>query len=98
MAGTSARDGSLQPLTGRAKAIAVNTREALERLYRHDERVSPWSGTGRGVVQAVNTFDHHEGTVRGTSRPERNLLRTVTGEVTRTDRQAVEQLQMALVA
>ena len=85
-------------LTGRAKTMAVNKREALDRLYRHDERVSAWSGTGLCVVQAVNTYEHHEGTVRGATRPERNLLRTVTGDFTRSDRQAVEQLCLTLAA
>ena len=77
---------------------AANKREILERLYRHDERVSPWAGTGLGVVQAVNSYKHHEGTVRGTTRLERELLRTVTGDFTRTDRHCLEQLRMALAA
>ena len=83
---------------GRGLRAGDHQREALEGLYRHDERVSPWSGTGLGVVQAVNTYEHHEGTVRGTTRPERNLLRTVTGDYTRSDRQALERLQIALAA
>ena len=46
---------------GRGLRAGDHQREALERLYPHDERVSPWSGTGLGVVQAVNTYEHHEG-------------------------------------
>lgn len=42
--------------------MAECKRDALNRLYRHDERVAPWAGTGLGVVQAVNTYAHHEGT------------------------------------
>lgn len=32
-----------------------------------------------GVVQAVNTYVHHEQTVRGVDRAERNMLRAVGG-------------------
>lgn len=30
-------------------------------------------GDRHGVLQAVNTYEHHEATVRGASRPERNM-------------------------
>ena len=69
-----------RPLEGRAGAIARNKRADLERLYRDDGRVAPWTGTAHGVLQAVNTYEHHEGTVRGTSRPDRNMTRTINGD------------------
>jgi phage/plasmid-like protein (TIGR03299 family) len=68
-----------KPLKGRALTSADRKRSALKRLYDHDERVAPWSGTAHGVVQAVNTYEHHEGILRGATRAERNMLRTVTG-------------------
>ena len=37
-----------QPLKGRAMALAERKRDALNRLYRHDQRVAPWAGTGPG--------------------------------------------------
>jgi phage/plasmid-related protein TIGR03299 len=74
------------PLNGRSKTMAENKRAILEKLYRHDNRVAPWAGTAHGVLQAVNTMEHHEGIVRGTSRPERNMLRTVTGDFGKLDR------------
>lgn len=73
-------------LTGRSLTMADNKRDVLQKLYRHDNRVAPWAGTGHGVIQAVNTAEHHEGTVRGASRAERNMLRTVTGDFGDVDR------------
>jgi len=32
------------------------------------------------VIQAISTYEHHESTVRGVGRAERNMLKTVTGE------------------
>ena len=36
--------------------------------------------TAFGVVQAVNTREHHLATVKGATRTERNMLRSVKGE------------------
>ena len=76
--------------------MADNKRDALNKLYRHDDRVAPWAGTAHGVLQAVNTYEHHEGTVRGATRAERNMLRTVTGDFGVVDRQAWTQLTSVL--
>jgi phage/plasmid-like protein (TIGR03299 family) len=65
--------------TGRGKTLAEKKRDTLSRLWDHDARVSPWRGTAWGVVQAVNTYVHHEQTVRGADRAERNMLRAVDG-------------------
>ncbi|CRK59201.1 Mycobacteriophage Barnyard protein gp56 [Alloactinosynnema sp. L-07] len=62
----------------RSRTLVATHRAELRRLWDHDERVSPWRGTAWGVLQAVNTFEHHYRTVRGVSRAERNLTRTVT--------------------
>ncbi len=61
--------------------MADRKRDGLQRLYRHDQRVAPWAGTAHGVLKAVNTYEHHEATVRGAERGERNMLKTVTGGV-----------------
>lgn len=84
-------------LTPRAATAAEKKRDGLTRLYRHDQRVAPWAGTAHGVLQAVNTWEHHEGTVRASTRPERNMLRTVTGEWGRIDRDAYTTLRSVLV-
>ena len=59
-------------------------------------RVSPWAGTAHGVLQAVNTFEHHEGIIRGTRRPERNMLRTITGDFAKLDRNTLSTLNQVL--
>ncbi|MGW6054456.1 DUF932 domain-containing protein [Streptomyces sp. NPDC055189] len=66
---------------GRSRTMAEHKRDSLERLWRNDMRVAPWQHTAYGVLQAVNTFTHHEQTVRGAVRAERNMLRAVTGGV-----------------
>jgi phage/plasmid-like protein (TIGR03299 family) len=77
---------------GRARTLAQTKRDGLQRLWDHDARVAPWRGTGFGAMQAVNTFAHHEGTVRGMARSERNMLRAVTGEIDALDRRSVEAI------
>ncbi len=78
-------DATGQALTGRALTLAGTKRDTLAGLYRNDPRVAPWSGTAHGVLQAVNTYAHHEGVVRG-ERAERNGLKTITGDFGRLDR------------
>ena len=90
------RDGA--KLTGRSLTMADHKRDALDRLYRHDERVAPWAGTALGVLQAVNTYEHHEGTVRGAPRAERNMLRAVTGDFGTLDRTTLSTLNTVLAA
>ncbi|MFE2538991.1 DUF932 domain-containing protein [Actinacidiphila glaucinigra] len=66
--------------SSRAKTIARNKQGDLLRLWRHDERVTPWRGTRFGAYQAVNTWQQHEGTIRGANRAERNMGHTITGK------------------
>ncbi len=47
-------------ITGRALTLADSKRQSLQHLYRTDPRVAPWAGTAHGVLQAVNTYHHHE--------------------------------------
>lgn len=74
------------------RTMAETKRDTLTRLWNHDVRVAPWRGTAWGVLQAVNTYTHHEQTVRGTGRVERNVLRTVTGGVDELDHTTVRVL------
>lgn len=76
--------------------MADRKRDGLQRLYRHDQRVAPWAGTAHGVLQAVNTYEHHEATVRGSERGERNMLKTVTGEFGKLDRTTMTTLRGVL--
>ncbi|MDQ3678189.1 MAG: DUF932 domain-containing protein, partial [Actinomycetota bacterium] len=82
---------------GRARTIALTKRERLTRLWNHDMRVAPWRGTAWGAVQAVNTYTHHEGVVRGMGRAERNMLRAVEGGIDTLDRNSAEHI-LAIVS
>jgi len=93
--GIDARTGRL--LEGRALTLADRKRESLELLYRADPRVAPWTGTAHGVLQAVNTYEHHEAVVRG-DRAERNNLKTVTGGFGHLDRRTWQTLRPVLAA
>jgi len=84
-----------RPLTGRSQTMADTKRDSLTTLYRADPRVSPWAGTAHGVLQAVNTYEHHEGIVRG-ERAERNGLKTITGDFGRLDRSTWKTLTSIL--
>ncbi len=83
-------------LTGRALTGADAKRDTLDTLYRSDPRVAPWAGTAHGVLQAINTYEHHAGTVRGGSRAERNGLKTINGDFDRLDRTTWQTLQAVL--
>jgi phage/plasmid-like protein (TIGR03299 family) len=73
-------------LEGRPRSLADNKRHKLQKLYRNDPRVAPWTGTAHGVLQAVNTYNTHEAVIRGTNRAERNSLKTINGDFGRLDR------------
>ncbi len=82
-------------VAARSCFLAEHKRQTLDRLYRRGPRVAPWAGTAHGVVQAVNTYDTHEGTVRG-NRAERNSLKTINGEFGRLDRSTWHTLHSVL--
>ena len=77
---------------GRGRTLAQNKREGLQRLWDHDTRVAPWRGTALGALQAVNTFTHHESTVRGMARSERNMLRAATGATDALDKKVIDTI------
>lgn len=64
----------------RSKGMAERKVEEIVRLWEYDERVAPWKGTAYGVVAAVNTYATHIQTVKGASRAERNMTKTIMGE------------------
>jgi len=88
-------DAMGQALTGRALTLADTKRDSLTTLYASDPRVAPWGGTAHGVLQAVNTYEHHDGVVRG-ERAERNGLKTITGDFGRLDRSTWKTLTAIL--
>ena len=82
--------------TGRGLTLATQERDELTHLWNHDLRVSPWKNTAFGVVQAVNTYTHHIGTVRNASRVERNASRVITGGVDALDNSTLNELVSVL--
>jgi phage/plasmid-like protein (TIGR03299 family) len=83
---------------GRGWTLAENKRNALDRLYLRDPKVSPWNGTAFGVVQAVNTWRTWEGTVRKATggRLERNLTNDVTEAGSKEDLKVLDDLSSVL--
>jgi phage/plasmid-like protein (TIGR03299 family) len=90
--------------TPRAVTMAKNKRGALNRMYRWDPRAAGFHGTAYGVLQAVNTWHHHEqGGLSGKTseqkrqaRADRNALRAVTGEIEALDNQVHRAIQKVL--
>lgn len=81
----------------RALTIQERKSEELSQLWRNDNRVSPWAGTGFGVVQAFNTWEHHfKGTRSGTSKAERNALAAVSGDIERSDAEVIATMEHVL--
>ncbi len=63
----------------RGRTMAENKRDAIQRLYRYDNRAATWCGSAFGVLQAFDTYERHISTVRGVSRPERIMSATIDG-------------------
>lgn len=84
----------------RSQTMAEDKRAQIVRLYRLDSRVAPWQNTALGVLQAFNTWRHHEqGGLSGdnaaekrAARADRNAYRAVTGETEREDALVVAAL------
>lgn len=70
---------------------AKNKQSRLNTLWLEDERVVPWKGTALGVLQAINTFNHHYvGTDK--SRAERNMLNALNGKTQKNDEMVMSLL------
>lgn len=78
---------------GRSRTLAITKRDTLLKLWYYDVRVAPWRRTAYGVLQATNTYNQHEATVRGTTRPERTLLRAIDGSTAKADNRALADLE-----
>ncbi len=80
------------PKDAKATTQMLHKADALMKLWKDDERVTPWKGTAWGVVSAVNTYVHHVQTVRGIDRAERNMERVVTGKINQLDQSTLDLL------
>lgn len=93
------KDG--EKLTGRSLGIATAKRDKLVKLYTTDERVTPWAGSALGLLQAVNTFEHHvQGTTNksGDEIAQRNMLRVVKGDRDRMDAATLAMIREVVAA
>lgn len=75
---------------------ADNRRQQLDAVYQNDPMVAPWTGTAFGVVQAVNTYEHHYRHVRGTSRVERVYDRAMRDDFAKADGATLDALAKVL--
>lgn len=82
--------------SSRGITVATNKREELTKLYKADARVAPWANTAFGVLQAVNTYRHHVGTVRNADRAERNMTNALDGTTEQEDSAAMIVLDRVL--
>ena len=67
-------------------------REDLNQIYNFDEMAAPWKGTGYGMYQATNTYNHWRSMVRGAEREERNYLNAIGKQTENADREIIEQI------
>jgi phage/plasmid-like protein (TIGR03299 family) len=75
---------------------ADNRRQQLDATYTNDPMVAQWSGTAFGVVQAVNTYEHHYRNVRGASRIERVYDRAIRDDFAKADGDTLAALATVL--
>ena len=83
---------------GRGQTNWDKAHDGLTALYKNDPRCAPFTGTGFGVMQAISTFNQHERTVKGMSRPERNFMNRVSGATDKEDMATLDVLRSVLVA
>jgi len=84
----------------RARTLAEDKRHSLTQLYRYDPRVAPWTGSEFGVLQAFNTWRHHEQNglpagsqaTKARARADRNALRAITRETETEDAKVLRAL------
>jgi hypothetical protein len=79
--------------TSRGNTVANNKRDDINALYKNDERAAPWKGTAFGVLQAFNTYQHHNSQVRGgVPRIIRNMEGAVSGKFGKADKNVLDIL------
>lgn len=90
----------IEPQVFGASPVAVtksdNRRQALDAVYTSDPMAAPWNGTAFGVVQAINTYEHHHRNVRGTSRLERVYDRAIRDDFAKADGDTLSALASVL--
>lgn len=78
---------------------AENFRDSVSLLYTKDERVSPWTGTAFGALQALSTFDLWERQAYGTTdHYARNMRESITGKVQEREQSRHDALMAVLAS
>lgn len=85
-----------RPEKGRGLTLNENRKQAVDEMYRVDDRVAPWNGTAFGVLQAMNTYQHHEASIQGDDRVGRNAEKMLSGEWDKFDGQVLKTLDKVL--
>lgn len=86
-------DKMIEPgVTQRSQTMAASKRAQIVSLYRHDNRAATWAGTAFGALQAFDTYERHYATVRGASRPERQISGVIDGTYDALDDQVLKVL------
>ena len=68
---------------------AEEKRALIRHLYNEDARVASWKGSALAVVQAFNTYNHHNaGTDK--NRIERNVMGLISGAASQADRKVLQ--------
>lgn len=84
-------------MTKNAVTRAENARSLWTGLYKSDPRVTPWTGTAFGALQAVNTADLWErGTRNGTDQYTRTIREAITGKLSDRESERADVLAKVL--
>ena len=79
------------------QARAQNKQELIRHIYKADPRVSAWTGTSLGVLQAFNTYNHWFAG-DDANRSERNKLNGITGKAEANDRVVLDAIKNLVFA
>jgi phage/plasmid-like protein (TIGR03299 family) len=80
----------------RGITMSLTKRDELNRLYKKDERVAPWTGTKFGVLQATNTYAQHSAIFRGAQKAERVMSNVLSGKSAEQDKASMMNLNRVL--
>jgi phage/plasmid-like protein (TIGR03299 family) len=77
---------------GRGQTVAMNKQDDIRAIYRSDARVTPWTGTAFGALQAWNTWNTH---FRGVdkARVQRNQFNVLNGKSAEFDLDVIDTIR-----
>jgi phage/plasmid-like protein (TIGR03299 family) len=87
-----------EEMKGAGRTKAENKRDQLTMMWKTDERCEPWKGTAFGVLQTLNTYEHHFSVFKGGNRTATNMGNALTGKTADKDGEAIATLNRVLAA